>query len=386
MKKKNIKSEINRSNRSVSDATRYKLWAISAGRCQLCNKIVYTDSTFGKDGNLGQLAHIHAVGKRGPRHWEEMETEELNNTSNLMLMCQEHHKMIDDNPELFPAEYLRKMKQEHESRIVKVTGIDSLKTCKMVSYCTRIEDNEIISNENDFKRALISENLVPGQDRFIDLASYLHNDDRTKEMYEIKAKELSIAFRSKIEDITESKESIAVFALAPMPLLIKLGTLINDQYNAKIFQRHRVGEKWSWKNNKKEMEYLVENIDGVNQPDDVVAINISLSTDINNTRIKAVIGENVPIVTLKLKNPDRNFVTSEHIADLFVHKYREMIEEIKHISNPKKILLFPAMPSALAVRLGQDFMKKTDPMMSIYDQDGDSFIETIIIGGESDER
>lgn len=103
MGKENIKSEIKKSNRKILDATRYKLWAISGGRCQLCNKIVYTDSTFGKDGNFGELAHIHAVGQKGPRHWKDMSLEELNSTSNLMLMCQEHHKMIDDNPELFPA-------------------------------------------------------------------------------------------------------------------------------------------------------------------------------------------------------------------------------------------------------------------------------------------
>lgn len=171
-----------------------------------------------------------------------------------------------------------------------------------------------------------------------------------------------------------------------MPLLIKLGTLINDQYNTRVFQRHRMGEEWSWKDTNNQVEYLVKNLDGVSEYNDIVAVNISLSAKINNNRIVNVIGDKIPIVTFTLLDPDRNFVTREDIADLFVETYRKMIEEIKHISNPKKILLFPAMPASLAVRLGQDYMKKTDPNITIYDEDGDGFIETITIGGEECER
>lgn len=192
-----IKSEIKKSNRDVMDATRYKLWAVSAGRCQLCNRVVYTDSTFGKEGNFGELAHIHAVGGKGPRHCKDMSREELNSTNNLMLLCQEHHKMIDDNPTIFNGEYLREKKFEHESRVIKVTGVDNLTTCKMVSYCTQIDDNEIMYHEKEFKKALIKENLVPEQDKCIDLASSFHDTNRTKKMYEIKSNELIIAFRKK---------------------------------------------------------------------------------------------------------------------------------------------------------------------------------------------
>lgn len=379
---KKIKSEVKKNNRFINQATRYKLWGKSAGRCQLCNRIVYTDSIFGRDGNFGELAHIHAVGKKGPRHAEDMVQEELNNTNNLMLLCQEHHKMIDDNPDIFPSGYLLEKKKAHENRIFKVTSINNLVTCKMVSYCTRIDDNEIFRCEKEFKKALLGEDLIPEQDKSINLASIFHDDLRTKEMYVAKAHELAISFKKNVEDITRSNESIAIFAFGPIPLLIKLGTLINDQYNTKVFQRHRVGEEWSWRNTDNEVEYLVEGLDVISEHDDIVAINLSLSASINNNRIVSIVGKKVPIVTLTLKNPNRDFATREDIVDLFVKDYRKMLEEIKYIANLKKVLLFPAIPVSLAVRLGQDYMKKTDPIMVIYDQDGEKFVETITIGGE----
>jgi len=45
--------------------------------------------------------------------------------------------------------------------------------------------------------------------------------------------------------------------------------------------------------------------------------------------------------------------------------------------------LFPVMPTSLNVRLGMDYMPKTDLPILIYDQDKDNggFFPTITIGG-----
>lgn len=377
---KNIKTEI-KSNRIIKEATKYKLWAVSAGRCSLCNQIVYLDSTFGINGNYGELAHIHAVGVSGPRHVSEMSTEELNCTDNLVLLCQEHHKMIDDSPDIFPGDFLKTTKSKHEDRIRQVTEISNLTSCRMVSYCTTIDNNEIPVHEKEMKRALIGEHLVPDQDKCINLASGFHCNDRTKSRYEAKSDDLVAAFHQKIESITTPKECIGIFALAPIPLLIKFGTLINDQYKTKVFQRHRTGAEWAWVVNEDFVDYQVYGIDNFAEDTNVVAINVSLSASINNERIESIIGSDIPIVTITIEDPKRDFVTNENISNRFVSSYRSMIEQIKYIYSPMKILLFPAMPASLAVRLGQDFMFKTDPVMTIYDEDNSRFIETITIGG-----
>ena len=48
----------------------------------------------------------------------------------------------------------------------------------------------------------------------------------------------------------------------------------------------------------------------------------------------------------------------------------------------KKIFLFPAMPLSLNVRLGMDYMHKTDLPIIVYEEDRiqNKFFETITIG------
>ncbi|MDR1013421.1 MAG: hypothetical protein LBL86_00335 [Coriobacteriales bacterium] len=76
-----------------------RLWGVAAGRCEMCNRLLYADPTFGTSGNYAENAHIHGVGKNGPRHKASMTDDEINAIDNLMLLCSGCHKTIDDNPE-----------------------------------------------------------------------------------------------------------------------------------------------------------------------------------------------------------------------------------------------------------------------------------------------
>ena len=54
--------------------------------------------------------------KKGPRGNEESEGLQTE-FSNLMLMCQQCHKEIDDNPDRYPTKLLSQWKKNHEERI-----------------------------------------------------------------------------------------------------------------------------------------------------------------------------------------------------------------------------------------------------------------------------
>lgn len=64
---------------------------------------------------IGQLCHIEAAEKGGPRFNPKMTNEERGAASNLMLMCYEHHKVTDDTRK-YTVTKLRKMKREHVRR------------------------------------------------------------------------------------------------------------------------------------------------------------------------------------------------------------------------------------------------------------------------------
>lgn len=63
---------------------------------------------------LGENGHIVADKSGGPRGESILSSEDRDRYPNLILLCQEHHKTIDDDPAAWPAEKLHVIKADHE--------------------------------------------------------------------------------------------------------------------------------------------------------------------------------------------------------------------------------------------------------------------------------
>ena len=373
-------SEIGRT--SIEPKVQMKLWAISGGRCELCNRLLYQDLTFGVEGNFGEMAHIHAVSEGGPRHKFGMTSEDKNNIENLMLLCEEHHHMIDTFPDDFKDGHLLRKKRAHESRIRSVTGIPDNETCRILSYFSNVDHQEEFSSERLFREAILLSGRIPMQQPVIRLNTDSDTRyDPSKSVFEKKANDLEREFKVWFNDLIKSEDSIGVFALAPQPLLLKLGSLINDQYNTSAFQCHRSGHKWAWPESKNAVDFLFYQT--VVGKTDQVALVIDLSAAVLDDRITATLGDNASIFHLTTQNPCRTFVTSESVQNDFVQTFRTAMEAIKNQRPaPPEIHVFPVMPNSLAIRAGMDYMPKTDLPMIIYEQANpvEGFFEALTIG------
>ena len=376
-----INSEIGRT--SIDEKVKMKLWAVSAGRCEICNEPLYTDGVLGFDGNFGEMAHIHAVSEGGPRHKYHMTKEEKNNFDNLMLLCPKHHHLIDSKPEEFEDGYLIHLKKMHEDRIRQLTDITEKESTKIVSFFSNIDNQQLFSSERVLKEAVLSAGKYPMNDCVIDLCAGLNTKyEPTKALLLQKSSDLEKDFSFRFNSIIKGRDSISIFALAPQPLLFKLGTLINDQYNAIAFQCHRSGHKWAWKNSGDKVEYYIKKTKiGTNSK---VALVIDLSAKILDDRITSVLGDDVTIVHLTIDSPNRDFVKTQEIQNDFVLCFRDTMERIKNLRPaPKIVHLFTAMPNSLAVKAGMDYMPKTDLPILIYEQAEvhRGFFDTLQIGG-----
>ena len=176
---------------SIDEKTRMKLWAVSGGRCEMCNRLLYEDSTFGVEGNFGEMAHIHAVSDNGPRNKRGMTSEEKNNIENLMLLCSEHHHMVDTKPEEFGDGLLKSKKKNHEERIRRVTDISEEESCRIVSYFSNIDNCEEFSSDRLFKEALLFSGKLPMQQPSISLNANTNvRYSPSKEEFERKSSDL----------------------------------------------------------------------------------------------------------------------------------------------------------------------------------------------------
>ncbi|MCX4481556.1 hypothetical protein OOK44_34825 [Streptomyces cellulosae] len=73
---------------------------------------------------LGEMAHIVAESPNGPRGDSPLTPEERNRYENLILLCNQHHQLIDSEGALakYTVERLQAMKETHEQRIERRLG------------------------------------------------------------------------------------------------------------------------------------------------------------------------------------------------------------------------------------------------------------------------
>ena len=122
------------------------LWARAAGRCQFdgCNRRVFKSPVTQEQVNISEKAHIYSFSENGPRGWGPFVTnkKQLNELGNLMLVCHDCHKTIDQDKEgkRYSAELLIKWKFEHEKRVAIVTGVNPTKKSHVILYGANISD------------------------------------------------------------------------------------------------------------------------------------------------------------------------------------------------------------------------------------------------------
>lgn len=98
---------------AISDKTRKFLWAKSGNRCAICKTELITGKYDSEEFNVGEECHIISSKKNGPRHLPNLQ--DYNNYENLLLLCRNHHKEIDELVDTYSEEILRYMKVNHEN-------------------------------------------------------------------------------------------------------------------------------------------------------------------------------------------------------------------------------------------------------------------------------
>ncbi len=98
----------------------------SGGICAFpdCGRRLVQSFPDGDPTIVGQIAHIVAEERQGPRGRSDLNQEARNRAENLILLCSEHHKIIDSKPMVFSVEVLRQMKINHEAGVARATRIE----------------------------------------------------------------------------------------------------------------------------------------------------------------------------------------------------------------------------------------------------------------------
>ncbi len=119
----------NNKARQYKPTTVRRLDTLSGNECAEpnCNKKLIAE-----DGQsiISKICHIEAASKDGPRWNKNMTDDERRDFSNLILLCDEHHTIIDNknNEAIYSVTLLKKWKTDHEAKILHLISGDNILT------------------------------------------------------------------------------------------------------------------------------------------------------------------------------------------------------------------------------------------------------------------
>ncbi|KYF74729.1 hypothetical protein BE17_15255 [Sorangium cellulosum] len=129
---------------AISMKTKIMLWGRAAHRCSFpgCRRELAIDAISTDDASLiGEVCHIIADSPNGPRGASPLTAEERDRYSNLILLCNVHHKVIDDLPGDYPVERLHAMKEQHERWVRETLQVyDDRRQREEETYATYIDE------------------------------------------------------------------------------------------------------------------------------------------------------------------------------------------------------------------------------------------------------
>ncbi len=205
---------------TIPESVRLRLWGKAAGRCQYegCNRPLWLDTLTQAEFNVAYIAHIIADKPTGPRGDLVLSEHLKSDLSNLMLMCDAHHRRIDrDDVVGHSVERLRAMKDSHEQRVELLAALGPEKRSHVVLYGANIGQHNAPLSLAKAADAMLPERY-PAESRPISLGmanSALRDDGKL--YWEVEALQLKKLVEQQVKPRLAQGEinHLSVFGLAP---------------------------------------------------------------------------------------------------------------------------------------------------------------------------
>ncbi len=359
-----------KARKTVSDNTRRALWGRGAGVCYMCHRPLTGDLLTGKDElNLGFVAHIVGAVPGGPRGDLVRSPLLVDKIENLILLCNDHHKAIDDTLHWwdFPEKLLVELKRQHEAKVEIAAQIPPDRKTTVVLFGAGIGEHGGPLSPERAKAAVLPERYPDQRDPIVLGMDNLVSRDDEKLYWQVQIENLRRQYHRRVKMRIEDGDTnhLSIFALAPQPLLIELGRLLGDITPADVFQLRREPSGWRWQPAKPPLDLVLDEITG--EGDDIGLI-LGLSATVDFDRARSVL-PSAPIYRLSIAEPQRDCIGSQEDLAQLRAALRSIYDEISRRHGRKACIhLFPVVPVSVAVEIGRVWMPKADLPMTIYDE------------------
>lgn len=367
--------------KAIPQPERLKVWVRSGGRCAICGRYLLEGQLTHQEFTLGELAHIvgQQTTKGSPRGDDSLPKCERDKAENLMLLCAGEHDEIDRAGALdtLTVERLGKIKHDHEDWIRRMTGLDRSRGTAVVRMIGSVRGNAV-----ELSKAAASDAVLRSDDRFPDFPlSYeqygfeidlRHVAGEGSEAYWTAAQAVideNIDHKLREAVHTEAVRHLSVFGFARLPLLVYLGSRLDDTYAVAIYQRHRATNSWAWPGPAGPVDFDIETHPTKAGVGDAVLI-LNVSGTIQPEELPAEISDKPCFVLTPIGEiPSVDVVRSPETLENFTRCIRTLLSELELTDKQMPALhVFAALPLSAAVALGRARDPHVHPSFVIYDR------------------
>lgn len=373
--------------KTIPYTERLKVWVRSGGRCAICGRYLMEGALTHQEVTLGELAHIvgQQTSEGSPRGGYELAEPERDKAQNLMLLCAGEHDEIDraGSVDVLTVERLRKIKNEHEAWVYRMTGLERNRGTAVLRMVGSIRGNAV-----ELSRPAASDAVLRSDDRFPDFPlsfeqygfeiDLRHLAQEGTDAYWAAAKAvIDENIEHKLNEAVrrDSVRHLSVFGFARLPLLVYLGSRLDDTYEVAVYQRHRSTDSWAWPESVDAVEFDVETHAATTAgcSDAVLVLNVSgtihpheLPADVSTLRrFEMSPTEEIPGVDV---------IRSPASLENFSRCVRELLSELEVTDKQMPALhVFAALPLSAAVSLGRARDPHVHPTFVVYDRTDGSY-------------
>jgi hypothetical protein len=357
----------------ISEATILEVYVAAAGRCSFYghNETVMREPLTNKKARLGNIAHIVADKKDGPRGNDPLQMAKRSEADNLMLMCTLHHNFIDkrENVPDYPVSRLRHFKQMHEARMRRITVLPDTAKTHAIRFFGQIRGNLVtVSDTEVFDAIFAHEKRYTAGDVFdIDLGNLPDTADDA--YWTTGRRKIDAALQQRILPLIENGtvERLSILAPARIPLLAYFGHQLGDKVPTELYQKHRTdGEGWAWPASGHEVTFEIVPHGDVSSAEVALLVSVS-GGDIGKARRATKAGLIYEIRPVG-ETPSRTLLDSPATLRNFRNTYQSFLSlfEAQHASV-KVIDCFLAVPAPIAILCGRDLQNDVPPTLALYE-------------------
>ena len=374
-----VKREISRTR------VRLAVWARAAGCCVMCSTTLLGSRSYLHSVLVGELAHnVGAAATAGSPRGLAENIADRESEENLLLLCHACHRLIDneDHMPYFTTERLQALKKSHEDRVrVAATSGGMCRTAALRAGGL-VRGATALASQRQTADALLAAGYLGLVDSCWrgDFLCKIAGDPSRSTYWRAAEEEIDATLGLVEQSVASGEvEHLSIFAIAPIPLLVYLGSRLDDKTDTRLYQKHRDGNQgWRWDTKAPVHDFSTRATNHAWAGTEVV-LAASLTAEVQQRNLPDAL-RGLPYFEIRPRADHFGPSLFSHADTLrnFGDCWRTLLADVeKSCAGATKWHLVAAAPLTPAIEMGRAFMRGAQPPTEVYERQNGTYTPVV---------